>query len=327
MRSLKRMLQPARARLREFFWLEQSERQSLLLSADLRAAARAHVEAAQRRRQVAQNLTDPDQQPVALSLYRECSRLLALAYLVAQGEEVDPALAPDALLRRLDAALQSHGVLPPAGLARVTPLLVAADPLQPDRLPRAEANAQIDDLDRTTGFLLSLLELRSPREIKTARRVRQGAGAAVALLLVVILGGSALAPRNLARDQPAVASSVMLETTAGGAVDGSKSGKFGFHSSLEDSPWLSIDLGKPHAIDRINVFGRADEHNGQSIPLALEASDDGTTYRQVALRTEPFSADAPWVITQAFVTRFVRLRTQRRSYLVLSEVEVFGKPH
>jgi hypothetical protein len=121
---------------------------------------------------------------------------------------------------------------------------------------------------------------------------------------------------------------VALDTTPAGAVDGSTSGLFGFHSALEEAPWLAIDLGAPHAIDRIVVFGRGDAHNSQSIPLSLEASNDGVAYGPIAVRTEPFSAASPWVISfkgAPLSTRHVRLRAQRRAYLVLGEVEVFGR--
>jgi len=118
----------------------------------------------------------------------------------------------------------------------------------------------------------------------------------------------------------------MFSTLPEGAVDGSHRGQYGFHSSLEESPWLSIDLRARYAIKTVKVFGRGDGYYDQSIPLALETSDDGTTYRAIATRAEPFSADDPWVIpTDNLVTRFLRLHTLRRSYLVLGEVEVYGQ--
>jgi hypothetical protein len=145
----------------------------------------------------------------------------------------------------------------------------------------------------------------------------------MALLVWLVL--RVTAPKNLARDKPAVASSYMFNTVAAGAVDGSKNGTYGYHSLIEDSPWLTIDLGRPHLIDRIKVFGRGDGYYDQSIPLALEVSDDGTTFQQIALRSDPFSEYDPWVVKPgAIVTRHLRLKTMRRSYLVIGEVEVNG---
>jgi hypothetical protein len=116
-----------------------------------------------------------------------------------------------------------------------------------------------------------------------------------------------------------------LSTTGAGVVDGVKNGKFGFHSDLDDSPWVSIDLGRTFAISKVEVFGRGDGPFDQSVPLALEVSDDGTSYQQIALRGEAFSEYDPWIVRPiAVVTRHVRLRTLRRAVLVLSEVEIYG---
>jgi hypothetical protein len=324
-----RWLHRTRAQMREFFLLERAARASLDLTDSQREAIGVLVHAAQRRRQVARNLADPTYRPVALSLYREACRLLVQACLAAKGDDGQSgdAPGPQADLRRLDALFQASQVAVPAAFTRANPLLLSPDPLAPDGLPAGEARQLVADFDQATGFLLGLVELRSPRQLTIVRAARLFAGAACALAVLVATGIGVFAPRkNLARGKPAVASSVMLDTAAAGAVDGSKGGKYGFHSALEPRPWLSIDLEKKYAISRVKVYGRGDEHNAQSIPLVLEASDDGATYRQIAVRTEPFSSIAPWTFTgPAFVGRFIRLRTQHRSYLVLGEVEVFGR--
>jgi hypothetical protein len=109
-------------------------------------------------------------------------------------------------------------------------------------------------------------------------------------------------------------------------VDGVKDGRFGFHSVEQDPAWLAIDLGGPCAIRRVKVYGRGDCCHDQSIPLALEASDDGVAYTVIAERSKPFSEEEPWIVRlrDPVRARFLRLRTERRTYLVLSEVEAFG---
>jgi hypothetical protein len=115
-------------------------------------------------------------------------------------------------------------------------------------------------------------------------------------------------------------------TTAAGATDGDRSTSYGFHSVENDAPWLSIDLGQRILIDRVKVFGRSDCCFDQSIPIVLEISDDGVNYREVATRTENFSDYSPWVVPcQGAAARYVKLRVQRRTYLVVNEVEVYGK--
>jgi hypothetical protein len=136
----------------------------------------------------------------------------------------------------------------------------------------------------------------------------------------------ALAPANLALHKPATSSSSGFDTTPSGATDGDKFTRFGFHSAEEDSPWLSIDLQRPYEISAVKIYGRGDCCFDQSVPLALEVSDDGTTYRQIAERTQSFSQSDPWIVRpDRTLARFVRLHVMRRSYLVVSEVVVNGR--
>jgi hypothetical protein len=319
----------AREGVREFFLLERAEKKSETLGASQRQTIRTYHEAASRRISVAQDLRGPVQTPAALVLYQQGSFFHALAYLASKDESLDPlALTPAETFRRLDDAIVADGLVPPAGFDRAKSMLVASDPLELDRLTPEEAIRRIEELAVVARWLGHLVDARSPREIKTARAFRVLVAAGAALALLVNLGIGLFTPKNLAAHKVAVASSEALSTTASGAVDGSRSGAYGFHSQLEDAPWLSIDLGATFAITRLKVFGRADSPYDQSVPLALEVSDDGTHYRELAARTEPFSDHDPWVFhpAPALTTRYLRLRTMRRSYLVLSEVVVNGNP-
>jgi len=135
-------------------------------------------------------------------------------------------------------------------------------------------------------------------------------------------GGPGLARELLCSQQPR-----LYNPTPAGVVDGDLDGRFGFHSALDDSPCLSIDLGSNHAIYKIKVYGRDDCCFDQWIPLVLEVSSLGVSYGKIAEKTDQFSEANPWVIhPTTLVTRYVRLRTERRSYLALGEVEVFGRP-
>jgi hypothetical protein len=327
-----RRFEVIRDRVRDFFLLDAAARASAALPDDRRAAVRAQVVAVQSRWQVARNLTEPAHRSVALSLYAQAVRGLGLAQLEGAGvvspDEARTTGDPAALLRQMESLWQTQGIAPPLAWARVMPLLGSTDPHAGDQLSRTEAADRIDDMEVVARFVAGRMELRSPREIAIVRRLRQLGAGACALALVVAAGVALLSPRNLAQGKTATSSSVALDTTPAGAVDGSTSGLFGFHSGLEEAPWLAIDLGAAHAIDRIVVYGRGDAHNSQSIPLALETSGDGIAYTSIAVRTEPFSAASPWVLSfkdAPLKARYVRLRAQLRTYLVLGEVEVFGR--
>ncbi len=320
-------LERARDGVREFFLLEQAEKKSKALSPAQREAIRLYHEAAGRRVTIAGDLRGPVQTPAALSLYQQANLFYALAYLLSKDAGLEPAaLRPDEAFRKLDEAIAVDALEPPETFHRARATLMDADPLQLDRLPFEEANQRIDELQAASRWLAQLLDPRTLGEIKRARVFRILVGAVAALVLLFSLVNRLITPKNLARDKPATASSYMFATAASGAVDGSRTGLYGFHSQLEDSPWLVIDLGKAHAITKIKVFGRTDGYFDQSVPLALEASEDGADYRQLTTREESFSDYDPWVIKPAptVVTRYLRLRTLRRSYLVLGEVEVYG---
>jgi hypothetical protein len=319
--------QSAREGVREFFLLERAEQKLAELDVSRREAVRNYYEAGNRRLNVAQDLRGPVQTPAALTLYRQGTHFLALAYLMSRSNaNIDPAaVGPEDAFQELDRALQADGAEVPAAYHRARPILVSSDPLDLDRLDADESGRCVEELEATSRWLAGLVDARSPAELKWMRVFRIGVVVAGAVALLVMLVLRLIAPKNFALDKPATASSYMFGTVAAGAVDGAKNGTYGYHSLIEDSPWLSIDLGRPIAISKIKVFGRGDGYYDQSIPLALEVSDDGATYLQIAQRSEPFSEYDPWIVQPtALVTRHLRLKTMRHSYLVIGEVEVNG---
>jgi len=316
-----------RHRIRELVLLEQAERESAAITESQRMAVRAYCDAGNRRQNVAQDLRGPTQIAVAIGLYRNACFLYAIAFLVSKDPNTDPAsLTPDLAFDKATELARSQGAPIPPEVERVRPFLLVSDPLEIDQLSSDDADRAASELEIVARWLRGLFDPRSPREVRVARVLRVGGLIACAALLLVMLGIRIFAPTNWARGKPATASSYMFGTTAEGAVDGSKSGQYGYHSQQEESPWLAIDLGARFSITTAKVFGRGDAFHDQSIPLAFEVSDDGASYREVARRTEAFSADEPWIIKPTgLVTRFVRLKTMRQSYLVLGEVEVYGK--
>jgi hypothetical protein len=158
------------------------------------------------------------------------------------------------------------------------------------------------------------------------RFVRLASLGIIGLGVVAMVWAQMARPPNLALGREALASSEGWSTTPAAAVDGIRYGsQLGFHSAEEDAPWLAIDLGQPYALTRVAAYGRGDCCFDQSVPLAFEVSDDGAVYRQLDKRDGRFSQSDPWVIKlEHVIARYVRFRTLRRSFLVLSEVEVYG---
>ncbi len=144
---------------------------------------------------------------------------------------------------------------------------------------------------------------------------------------------------NLALGRPTLQSSVSAfsnaPTTAedsAGAVNGNLKINYGFHTDEEDFPWWHVELERTAHIEAVVVYNRI-EHPllaQRAAPLSIQFSDDGVTW------TTRFTSAADaliegvegkplvWRPDQAEFARFVRLQVQRRSYLHLVEVQVFG---
>jgi len=311
--------------VREVLLLERAGRESAAMTPTQRAVVRTYAEAATRRLQIARELRGP-KTGVALELYRRAGCYLVFALLAARGDgSTEDTNDPIGALHKLASLMDLEGAALPPNLERLHAAFAANDPLMFDGLPENVAEQQADELELVTRSLARSLELRSPRELTRARWLRLSVTVAAVVMALVLSTLWIKAPKNLAAGKQTQASSVMFSTDPSGVVDGRTFGPYGFHSALEESPWLSIDLGRPYLVRTIKVLGRGDGVSDQSIPLACEVSDDGITYRPIAQRNEAFSSVQPWVVRpDRTVTRFIRLHTLRSSYLVLTEVEVYG---
>jgi hypothetical protein len=160
--------------------------------------------------------------------------------------------------------------------------------------------------------------------IRRVRWTRVGLLGLALVLVLVVAVSIARTPANVALHKPVNATAAAYDTTAAGAVDG-ELGRFGYHSQENDSPFLTVDLQKPTKITKVSVFGRGDCCFDQSVPLDLEISDDGSSFRSIGQRTTGFSSSSPWVVeVSPVVTRYVSVRAKHHGVLVLGEVEVYG---
>jgi hypothetical protein len=126
--------------------------------------------------------------------------------------------------------------------------------------------------------------------------------------------------RNVNRGKPWRTSSSMYSCRPielGGCAP--RQGVF-FHTKLEDSPWIEYDLGRRTSFRKIVVENSRDGYRERAVPLIAEASDDRTTWREVARKSSIFD-----VWTTAFPpvsARYVRFRVAGQSYLHLARVEI-----
>lgn len=122
---------------------------------------------------------------------------------------------------------------------------------------------------------------------------------------------------------------VNTENDAAGACNGVKDGKWGFHTSDEESPWWQVDLGATQELDRVVLWNRCDDVAPRTDHLRLLLSTDGTTWTEAYAHSGPTfygATDAkPLVVPlNGVAARFVRVQLPGKGFLHLDEVEVFG---
>ena len=114
-----------------------------------------------------------------------------------------------------------------------------------------------------------------------------------------------------------------------GAVDGTKTGQFGFHTQYEENPWWMIDLGEPKTFDDIIVYNRLDGPcRSRARSLCLRISDDGAGWTELYVHNGlsfggidglPLHIRCPR--TKA---RFVLFQLNEANYLHLDQVEIYS---
>jgi len=125
------------------------------------------------------------------------------------------------------------------------------------------------------------------------------------------------------------AANVTTKQDALGGVDGTKNGKWGFHTQSEPNPWWQVDLGEKTPLDRVVVWNRCDACAGRNNRIIVLLSDDGKAWQRAYQHDgKPFfgfTDKKPLVVKLGGkAARFVRLTLPGTSYFHLDEVEVFA---
>jgi hypothetical protein len=312
----------------EFFTQSRAERVVRAYAPVQRERIARHVRAADSRLSAGRRAAHPV--PASL-LLRDAVVQLQRAIEAARDPDVDdqaflagaarelpmPVLPPDPARPRAD----------PSDDTRVRAALSSYDPLYFDGLRPEDVERTRWALDRVATLLRRRVEARS---LEHVRATRWGRWAAVGLLLVwglVAFARARLLPRDIALGKPVHPSSQKQSPPDGQTiVDGDTGTSVGVHTSTEDNPNVVIDLEAPYWLSSIKVYNRMDGWFDDCLPLVVEVSLDGKSYDEIARRETHFGTRPPWIVdVGGRPGRYVRLRVARKSYLALSEVEVFGK--
>jgi hypothetical protein len=137
---------------------------------------------------------------------------------------------------------------------------------------------------------------------------------------------------NLALNKPAQQSSLSYYSKpedAQGAVNGIKTGSFGFHTNKEINPWWQVDLEDIYNLSEIRIYNRLDTALDRISTLEVLVSPDDHNWQTIYVnkQNKVFGGidGQPLIISiPSIVARFVRLQLKENNYLHVDEVEVFG---
>jgi hypothetical protein len=306
----------------DWMTLAKPIRSALALESE-NAGAREFLARAVRAKRAADRLLDPPdavlrEPELSHELYRQAAYWLGRATRPSAPED-----APLADLLPLGSEADVNHRLPApsadvaTGLAE--PFWARFDRPPEQRLARARATQ-----DWIGPTIEAALRALSPlAELRLKRALRVGPLLLVACLLFVtgaVVVWRAVRGPDLAEGRSWRTSSKQYDCDPVAESCGGVRTKIFFHTREEANPWFEVDLGKLERVSRVEIVNRGDEYADRAVPLIVELSTDGRSYRSVAERRTPFTRWNPsFERTQA---RFVRLRAARQTILHLEHVSI-----
>lgn len=142
--------------------------------------------------------------------------------------------------------------------------------------------------------------------------------------------------KNIAKGKTATQSSTAPHSDpegANGAINGIKTGRFGFHTNIENNPWWQLDLGEDYELEGILVYNRLDAAQCRIRALRILVSRDAEQWSVVYEHKmrPPFGGVRPYngvppllVRLNGLRSRYIKLESPEKTALHLDEVEVYG---
>lgn len=318
--SPRTVLETMRARVREFFLMQDARTQATRLPAAKAAQLRAWHAAARLRIRHADELQGPYASPAALVLYRDALRLLARASLV--DDSPDAEISDEAALEAVPRFLQTAPEASRGALAEAFALLRQSEPLAFDDIPEASIATRRIGVEELLRWLTGRVEARTERRILNVRGLRWAGAALVVFFVLRALISAVFSPPNVALHKVVTASSHYPGTPDPSALVDGVSDKLGVHTTVEATPWVLIDLGGTYTVRSIRVRNRPDGFFDEGLPLIVETADTDGVFTVAGERTVHYDA---WdVDVGGKPVAKVRLRVPHHGYIALAEVEVYA---
>ena len=187
--------------------------------------------------------------------------------------------------------------------------------------------------------LASLFGVRGDRAAENIRHVFTEASANAQALGMVRwdsetrqrLDAIAAGRRNIALNRLTLQSSAQPDEplALGGAVNGARTGRYGFHTAYENEPWWMVDLGSVQPLGEAVVYNRLDNQcapRSRTLRLAVSANgaDWTTVYSHGGVPFGGMDGRPLRVPLGGAPARFVRVSLAGHAFLHLDQVEVYG---
>lgn len=318
--SPRTVLETTRARVREFFLMQDARTQATRLPAAKAGQLRAWHAAAQLRIRHADELQGPFSSAVAFVLYRDALRLLARASLI--DESPDAVISDEAALEAVPRFLETVPEASRGALADAFALVRQSEPLAFDGIPEAEIATKRVGVEELLRWLAGRVEARTERRILNVRGLRWAGVALVAAFMLRVLISAVFSPPNVALHKVVTASSHYPGTPEPSALVDGVWDKLGVHTTVESTPWVLIDLGGTYTVRSIRVRNRPDGFFDEGLPLIVETAGTDGAFVVAGERTVHYDA---WdVDVGGKSVAKVRLRVPHHGYIALAEVEVYA---
>ncbi len=123
---------------------------------------------------------------------------------------------------------------------------------------------------------------------------------------------------------------VRPEQDAAGAVDGQKTGKWGFHTNYQKDPWWQVDLEEVVRLGKILLWNRCDACSERNSRILVSVSQDGKKWTKIYQHNDTVfygqTDGKPLAVPgQGLQARYLRVHLEGENYLHLDEVEVFAE--
>lgn len=228
-----------------------------------------------------------------------------------------------ALLERADPRVLASAADGAASVERVRALLSKSF-IELAQLGPKDGARGAEQLRSFAQALLAPLESDERRlERYWARRVSWLVSAAVAIAVVALVTRWVAELRERSRDLAPHATwsvSSFWQGCSSPAQQCPQSPNFFFHTNEEMDPSITFDLGREQQVSALSIENRADCCGERAVPLVVEVSSDGKSFKEVARRKARFTIWHPHL--HSVRARFIKLHVPKRTNFHLARVRI-----